>query len=574
MVQPFAEHERISYAFNTYLTLELLLSCTKNNKVHAPYARSHFMLKHGARSFFMPGARAFFAALLSSIVPGTGHLLSKRWRRAAVLLGISGLVLIAAFGAWQQGTDTLLAWLVQPRVLLALLVVNLVLLCFRLFALIDSYRVARTPAPAGRTLWAVARRTGLGVLVLATLAPHIAAGYYNWQAYHLLTTVFTAEERIAPKATPAAVALSGTTTPTTTPTTEPTVAATPTIVSAPQRTGAMQGTPVALPPDVADPTTTPMPTPGLLVADDRLNILLLGGDAGPERRGLRTDTMIVASIDPATKQAALFGVPRNLHNVPLPEPAARQFPCRCWPDLLNGLYGYAHQHPDLFPPGADPGAAAMQATIGQLLGIKIDYYALVDLGGFVDVIDAAGGVTLDVPEALTIRLSPPNEHEDWQTYDIPAGRQHLDGRTALAYVRSREGTSDYDRMQRQRCVLSAVAREADAAALLGSFPRLASVVKERVATNVPVALLPDLIKLAAMIDAGAISSIGFAPPRYNAGWTQDEYPIPDVDLIQHTVATVFDAPAPVPSDQLASSGTLDTATADVETAAASCGWTE
>ncbi len=533
----------------------------------------------------MANARALLAALLSVILPGTGHLLSKRWRRAAVLLGVSLLVLIAALAAWQQGTDMLLGWVVQPRVLLGLLGVNLALLCFRLFALLDSYRLARGPRPARRTRWAVTRQMALALLVLAALVPHIAAGYYNWQVYTLLTTVFVADDLPVLIATPAPVAQGVTATPTSTPVATPTVVATPTMTPAPPRYAATHGTPVALPPDVVEPTAAPTPTSGPLIADDRLNILLLGGDAGPERRGLRTDTMIVASIDPATGQAALFGVPRNLHNVPLPEPAASQFPCHCWPDLLNALYGYAHQHPDLFPAGTDPGASALQATIGKLLGIEIDYYALVDLGGFVDVIDAVGGVTLDVPEALTIRLSPPNEDEAWETYHIPAGRQHLDGRTTLAYVRSRLDTTDYDRMQRQRCVLSAVAREADVATLLAHFPRLANVVQERVTTDVPVALLPDLIKLAGTINADAITSIGFAPPRYNAGWTKDQYPIPDVDLIQSTVATVFDPPPPVPSDQLASSGTTntptsdvasngptDTATVDVDTAATSCGW--
>jgi len=68
-------------------------------------------------------------------------------------------------------------------------------------------------------------------------------------------------------------------------------------------------------------------------------------------------------------------------------------------------------------------------------------------------------------------------------------------------------------------------------------------------TDIPLALLPNLIKLAAATNADAITSIGFAPPRYNAGWTNDDYPIPDVDLIQRTVATIFDPPAPKPSDQ-------------------------
>jgi len=131
-------------------------------------------------SFAMAGARAFFATLLSSILPGTGHLLAKRWRRAVVLLEISVLVLVAALSAWQQGVDKLIEWLVQPRVLLGLLAVNLALLGFRLFAVIDSYHVARVPVGPGRTLRTAVRQIVLRVLVLATLAPHVVAGYYNW----------------------------------------------------------------------------------------------------------------------------------------------------------------------------------------------------------------------------------------------------------------------------------------------------------------------------------------------------------------------------------------------------------
>jgi LCP family protein required for cell wall assembly len=184
------------------------------------------------------------------------------------------------------------------------------------------------------------------------------------------------------------------------------------------------------------PDTTPWSS------GDHINILLLGGDAGPERSGMRTDTMIVASIHPSTGQAALLSVPRNLKQVPLPEPLASQFPCHCWPDMLNALYPYAEQHRALFPNSPHPGATALQQTIENLLGIRIDHYALVDLSGFVDVIDAIGGVTIDVPERILVRISPPKPGEAWRTFDIPAGRQHLDGEAALAYARNRSDSSD------------------------------------------------------------------------------------------------------------------------------------
>jgi LCP family protein required for cell wall assembly len=288
--------------------------------------------------------------------------------------------------------------------------------------------------------------------------------------------------------------------------------------------------------------------------DGRLNILLLGGDAGWDRAGLRTDTMIVVSVELATARVAMFGVPRNLASVPLPKGAAELFPCRCWPDLLNALYGYGMANPQLFPSGRNPGATALMDTIGGLLGIWIDHYALVDLLGFVQVVDALGGLTLDVPTRVVIQPSPPEAGGEWRTYDIQPGRQRLDGHAALAYVRSREDGSDYDRMGRQRCVLGVLAREADVPGLARSYPKLVDALRASVATDVPVDLLPDLIKLAAEVDASQVVAIGFVPPSFQVAGGA-----PNVELIRQTVQAAFGAPN-APGD-----GSL-------ATLPASCGW--
>jgi hypothetical protein len=181
----------------------------------------------------------------------------------------------------------------------------------------------------------------------------------------------------------------------------------------------------------------------------------------------------------------------------------------------------------------------------------------------VDVIDALGGVTLEVPERTVIRISPAKEGGAWRTFDIPAGRQHLDGETALAYVRNRSDADDYVRMNRQRCVLGAVAKGMDTAALVRAFPQLAEVIRARVNTDIPVSDLPTLIKLANQIAMDDLKTVGLVPPRYSAGLTPDGYPTPNVGLIQHTARTIFDQPAD-PEDAEAVS--------TVETAAESCGW--
>ena len=112
--------------------------------------------------------------------------------------------------------------------------------------------------------------------------------------------------------------------------------------------------------------------------------------------------MIVVSIDPVTGWTAMLSVPRNNMNMPYPEtlPAYNAYDCHCYPALLNLLYGWAFAHPELFPGESNPGGVAMKETLGHLLGIDIHYFALVDLFGFVDVIDALGGVTINVTERV------------------------------------------------------------------------------------------------------------------------------------------------------------------------------
>jgi LCP family protein required for cell wall assembly len=277
--------------------------------------------------------------------------------------------------------------------------------------------------------------------------------------------------------------------------------------------------------------------------DGKTTILLMGGDAGPQRVGLRTDTMMVASVDRETGRAALFGVPRNLVNTPLPEPYADLFVCGCWESLLNELYPFVQANPDLFGGGPHVAGEVMMHTIENLLGLDIDYYALVDLPGFVQVIDAIGGVTIDVPVQESVLLSPAFESDGWQQYVIPAGRQHLDGRTALAYARTREDSGDYERMARQRCIIGALARQADISTLLLNYPDIVSNIEGAVVTNVPLKKLGDLIELLGEVDFGALYTVGFTTENYMAGYAGEPYyPIPSPELISQTVDAVFDAP--------------------------------
>src|SRR5262249_24112841 len=139
-------------------------------------------------------------------------------------------------------------------------------------------------------------------------------------------------------------------------------------------------------------------------ADGRLNLLLIGGDAGPGRYLLRTDTMILLSVDQATGQAALFGIPRNLLNVPVAPEDAKFFQTGSkatngrFPGLLNALWVWAYQHPD-FPSGgctsSDPdvcgkarGFRAITGAVQQLVGVPLDGAVVANLNGFIDLVDA------------------------------------------------------------------------------------------------------------------------------------------------------------------------------------------
>lgn len=471
-----------------------------------------------SRSF--GAVRATTAGFLSALVPGTGQALLGSWAHAVAFLG--GSVLLALAGLWLAGEPARLIELVSHRdFLLWLLVANLVILLFRGLAVWDAF------SAAGR--WRRSTRLAAALLMIGVVAaPHAAVAYYGTVLDRTLDAVLVPSQPAPPTTVPAPP-----------PTTAP--------PSAPPTTEAPSTT---LPP--APPTTEPARGPWDEL--DRLNVLLVGTDAGPGRSGARTDSMVVASIDMATGRVGLFSLPRNMIHTPLPEPLASRFECGCWEGLLNALYKYGEENPGLFPGAERPGVEALRGAVSELLAIPIHHYVMVDMGGFVDVVDAFGGVTIDVRDQVVVELSPPRPGDPWRTYRIMPGLQTLDGHHALAYARSREGGSDYDRMYRQRCLLSAMATQAAGGNLLMRLPDLARVAAERVVSDLPRDSLPDLARLAGRIDTSTIVTIGFVPPAYSAWRDSSGRPAPDVELIRKVVADVFDAPPVTAGPDIAGGG--------------------
>ncbi|GIH93073.1 LCP family protein [Planobispora siamensis] len=271
---------------------------------------------------------------------------------------------------------------------------------------------------------------------------------------------------------------------------------------------------------------------------DRLGILLVGADSAPGRFGVRTDSMTVASVDTRTGATVLFGVPRNLEHVPLPAgPARDRFPYGFGgeppgtPGLLNEVWQYAEDHPEMVPGTADGrrGPALLKRTVGDILGIEVVYYAMVDMRGFARIIDAMGGVRVTVRDPIVY-----GRHNEGL---IEAGTRRLSGEEALWYGRSRTYSDDYVRMGRQKCLMNAVAKQADPVTVIRSFERLAEAAASAVSTDVPRELLPDLITLAGKVKTAKIESLQFVPPLIS---TAD----PDYRLIRRKVtAALTDEPA-------------------------------
>lgn len=264
----------------------------------------------------------------------------------------------------------------------------------------------------------------------------------------------------------------------------------------------------------------------------RINILLMGGDAGKGRVGLRPDSMTVASVDEQTGRTVLFSLPRNLEDVPFPvtSPLHKVFPkgygCKDHSCMLNAVYTYASQHKDLYPGVKDPGAKATEEAVEGATGLKINYYVLVDLKGFQALVDAVGGINMDISRRLPIGGGPTHPIYGY----VEAGKNvHLDGYHALWFARSRSSDSDYARIARQKCVMSAMLNQLDPVTVLTKFNRIAKAGKEIMETNIPTSNLNTLMSLALKAKARPIASLAFVPPMIHPG-------APDFALIQRKVA--------------------------------------
>ncbi|WP_162605270.1 LCP family protein [Jiangella ureilytica] len=287
-------------------------------------------------------------------------------------------------------------------------------------------------------------------------------------------------------------------------------------------------------------------------SDGRLNILLLGVDAGDGRVGVRPDSINLVSIDVRTGEPAMISLPRNLENARFADgtPADDEFPRGFSGDgegdasdyMLNATWTFGEENPELFEGPSGPGPTAVKQAVEGTLGVPVHYYVAVDLQGFRDIIDAIGGITIRVNEELPIgekgRVLEP-------------GLQELDGYHALWYARSRESSSDYARMARQRCVLGALVDQADPQTVLSNFVDLADASKSVITTDIPQQDLANLVGLAMKAKDQDITSLQFVPPLIVPA-------DPDIGLIHDEVDALLDGDAkPAPSESAPSESSAE-----------------
>jgi LCP family protein required for cell wall assembly len=407
--------------------------------------------------------------ILGAVMPGTGLIAAGRRRAGGVVLVVVGIALlvVAALAATGDPVKRVLDLAVKPQQLLALAALAAVgTLLWAVVIVVTNRRLTRFA-----TLTTV-QRVLSGAVVLALIVavgvPGFEVSRYALIQRDLVKAVFDSSE---------------------------------------QQAGRNQAAPNTV---KADPWAS---TP-------RINVLLIGSDAGADRVGVRPDTLILASINTRSGDVVMFSLPRNLERVPFPLGTGGN---QAWPNgfycpqdqcLLNAIWQWAETdgkkyYPDL----TRPGLAATEDAVQGITGLRVDTYAMLNLAGFPAVVNAMGGVTVDIHERLPIGG---NGDPTSSYYHNPSGwlepgdNQHLNGYKALWFARSRYTTSDFDRMRRQRCVIGAVVDQADVPKVARGFPALAKAAKSNISTGIELSELPAWVELTMRIQkADSVRSLPF-----------------------------------------------------------------
>ncbi|HEX2625999.1 MAG TPA: LCP family protein [Candidatus Limnocylindrales bacterium] len=487
------------------------------------------------------GRSPFAAAFLSLLFPGLGHAYLGAYRRG---LGFAAPPLLAgalvAGFAVRMNAVQLAGLAIQSWFLIFVFVANLVALVYRAVAIFDAWSIARmvsggsgvagvpgaasasvAGAGAGPGNGSTARQAGivsiagLAAVLLVMSGIHVAVARYDVLFATTANCIFDPSQAACapPEGTPG-----------------------------PGDDGS------AAPSDDANPSDEATDAPGETAVPippwngtDRLNILLIGADE--QNGGHNTDTMITVSIDPQSGQVVMFTLPRDTVDVPVPPGSARNVFGSLYSGKINSFFVAARASNSAFPgPRDQRGYTGLKAILGNLYGLDIKYYVEVNFDGFRQVVDALGGVTVNVQvPVLDDNFPQPGGHRE--RLFVPAGMQHMTGAEALEYARSRKSTSDFERGARQQRIIVSLRQQMDIASVLKNINPLAAAIGQSVRTDIPRELVPQLLGLADKVDTRSIRSVIFTPPFYQTeclNCPPRGYIIsPKVDRIRQAVADAF-----------------------------------
>lgn len=286
-----------------------------------------------------------------------------------------------------------------------------------------------------------------------------------------------------------------------------------------------------------------------LPTDGRINIMLLGGDRGADREGLRPDSISVMSFDVFSGRSVSVGIPRSMEEFPFSEgPMADKYPegygnnngCEVDVCYINSLYTEVEQvSPELYPDaaseGSEPGIEATRDAVEGITGLKIHYYVLVDMAGFAGLIDALGGVEINVEKPVGIGINDDGS-AGWQpaTEWIEPGLQTMDGSTALWYARSRYETTDYERMERQRQLQAAIIAKLTPANVLGRLGPVLDAAENIIVADMPEGMAGLVADLLIRSRGQQNVSLELVPPTVDPAE-------PDIDAVQQLVQDAIDS---------------------------------
>jgi LCP family protein required for cell wall assembly len=414
--------------------------------------------------------RAVAFTIAGTAIPGLGLIAGRRRIIGSIILGVFAAALIALGIYATVDRQDLLAHAVDPKTLRRAAVVLVIIALVWVAIIIASHLSLRSRPTRGQRVFGGFL---VGLLAFVVAAPMAVAAHYSYVTASSVGAVFKSESETKSA-------------------TRPTLEATQTAPGNPQ-----------------DPWA----------GKPRLNVLLLGGDAGPGRVGTRTDTVILASINTKTGDTALISLPRNTARMPFPSrsPLHKYYPYGFTNGngqnaeyFLNAMYRNVPRGVprDVLGPTDNLGADVLKLSVGEATGLRVDYYVLINLEGFSKMINALGGIKLNINTYIPIG-GDTDRHIPPKDYLHPGPNQKLNGRSALWYARGRYGSDDFARMDRQRCVINAIIKQANPTNMLARYEDVVKAGKQLVYTDMPREVLPLMVDLSLRVKDGNVRSVVF-----------------------------------------------------------------